>query len=90
MNLTNKQKDFIKLLSGFLSALLPFLAIMGISFEWFNEDSINAFIFLVGALIPFLGSLYATWMNTFYRGEIAFKHAEKKRIKQEENTKVGL
>lgn len=89
--MTEKQKELTKLLGGFLMALLSFLGILGLSFDWFTVDSINAFLILLGAFIPFAGSIRATWMNTYYGGEKAFKWAEDKKAKQEEeNKKVGL
>ena len=41
------KKDFTILLGGFLSALLLFLGTIGISFDWFTQQSIDAFVVLV-------------------------------------------
>ncbi|MDQ0412739.1 phage holin [Mesobacillus stamsii] len=59
------KKDITTLLGGFLTALLLFLGTIGISFEWFNQDSINAFVILVGAGAAFVINLYAVWKNTY-------------------------
>lgn len=58
-------KDILTLLGGFLSALLMFLGAIDISFDWFNETSINAFVILAGALSALIINLYAVWKNTF-------------------------
>jgi SPP1 family holin len=58
-------KDSITLLGGFLSALLLFLGAVGLSFEWFTQESINAFVVLVGAGAALVASWYAIWKNTY-------------------------
>ncbi|MGD6898591.1 phage holin [Bacillus infantis] len=58
-------KDAITLLGGALSALLLFFGTIGLSFEWFTQESINAFIVLVGAIVSLIISLYAIWKNTY-------------------------
>lgn len=88
--LTEKQKDLLKLVSGFLSALLAFLTILGFGFGWFTPATIDAFMLLLGAGIALGTSLYATWTNN-YTQKKAFERADEKRQKQEEeNKKVGL
>lgn len=59
------KKDITTLLGGFLTALLFFLSTVGIAFEWFNEESINAFVVLVSAAIALAVNLYAVWKNTY-------------------------
>ena len=59
------KKDIGTLLGGFLTALLLFLATIGISFEWFTQESINAFVVLVGALAALVINIYAVWKNTY-------------------------
>ncbi|MGM0776901.1 MAG: phage holin [Bacillota bacterium] len=58
-------KDIATLLGGFLTALLFFLSTVGIAFDWFTEESINAFVVLVSAAIAFSVNLYAVWKNTY-------------------------
>lgn len=58
-------KDLLTLLGGFLTALLMFFGTIGIAFEWFNQDSINAFVILVGALAALVINGIAVWKNTF-------------------------
>ncbi|MCK6203920.1 SPP1 phage holin family protein [Bacillus infantis] len=58
-------KDTITLLGGFLSALLLFLGTVGIQFDWFTQESIDAFVVLVGAAAAFAISMYAIWKNTY-------------------------
>jgi SPP1 family holin len=59
------KKDIVTLLGGFLTALLLFLGAVGISFDWFNQESINAFVVLVSALVALVINLYAVWKNTY-------------------------
>ncbi|MGY3718815.1 phage holin, partial [Sutcliffiella cohnii] len=59
------RKDVITLLGGFLTALLMFLGTVGISFDWFNEESINAFVLLISSLVALVVNLYAVWKNTY-------------------------
>lgn len=59
------KKDIVTLLGGFLTALLLFLGAIGISFDWFTQDSIDAFVVLVGAAIALVINLYAVWKNTY-------------------------
>lgn len=57
--------DLVKQFTGVLSALLPVLAILGISLEWFNEEFIeNLYLFLI-ALVPFAFNVYAIIKNHF-------------------------
>ncbi|MBO1515653.1 phage holin [Metabacillus bambusae] len=59
------KKDIATLLGGFLTALLMFFGTIGISFEWFTMDSINAFVILIGAFVALVINGYAVWKNTF-------------------------
>jgi len=71
-------KDIYTLLGGFLTALLFFLGTIGIKFDWFTVESINAFVVVVGALAALIINLYAVWKNT---------HVSKKAKKQKETLK---
>ena len=76
-------KDTLTLLGGFLSALLFFFSTIGISFNWFTEDSINAFIWVLSAFITLVVNLYAVYKNTYVL-------TKKARIQKEELKKNGL
>lgn len=58
-------KDIFTLLGGFLTALLMFFGTVGIAFEWFTQESINAFVVLVTAFCALAINAYAIWKNTF-------------------------
>ncbi len=58
------KKDIAMLLGGFLTALLFFLSTVGIAFEWFTEQSINAFVVLVSAFAALVVNVYVIWKNT--------------------------
>lgn len=58
-------KDIFTLLGGFLTALLFFFGTIGISFAWFTEASINAFVLVSAAFVALVINLYAIWKNTF-------------------------
>ncbi|WP_078434223.1 phage holin [Metabacillus halosaccharovorans] len=58
------KKDIATLLGGFLTALLMFFGTIGISFEWFTQESIDAFVVLVAATIALAINIYAVWKNT--------------------------
>lgn len=59
------KKDVATLIGGFLTALLLFLGTVGISFDWFTQDSIDAFVVLIGAAIALFINFYAIWKNTY-------------------------
>ncbi|MCV9886229.1 SPP1 phage holin family protein [Metabacillus halosaccharovorans] len=59
------KKDFFTLLGGFLTSLLLFFGTIGISFEWFTMDSINAFVVVISAFVALVINGYAVWKNTF-------------------------
>ena len=59
------KKDVFTLLGGFLTALLFFFGTVGIAFDWFTEESINAFVVLVSAGVALAVNLYAVWKNTY-------------------------
>jgi len=66
------KKDIVTLLGGFLSALLLFFGTIGLSFDWFTQESINAFVLVVGAAIALGWNLFAVWKNTYvsHKGQI--------------------
>lgn len=69
------KKDIATLIGGFLTALLLFLATVGISFDWFTQESIDAFVVLIGAVIALAVNFYAVWKNT-YTGKKAQQQKE--------------
>lgn len=58
-------KDLIKQIIGFLTALLPFAGIVGINFEWFNEQFINNLEVLLVSLLAVAYNIYAIWKNHY-------------------------
>lgn len=59
------KKDIFTLLGGFLSAVLFFLTTIGISFDWFTQESIDALVFMLAAFVALVINLYAIWKNTY-------------------------
>jgi Co/Zn/Cd efflux system component len=59
------KKDIFTLLGGFLTAVLLFLTAIGIKVDWFTQESIDAFVFMVAAFVALAINLYAVWKNTF-------------------------
>jgi len=57
-------KDIVTLLGGFLTALLFFFGTIGIKFDWFTEESINAFVLVLSAFVALVINLFAVWKNT--------------------------
>ncbi|MCY9018880.1 hypothetical protein MOF27_15785 [Priestia megaterium] len=51
-------KDFFTLLGGFLTALLFFFGTIGVSFDWFTTESINAFVIPVSAFTGLVAGLF--------------------------------
>ncbi|WP_273128110.1 PTS mannose transporter subunit IID [Bacillus weihaiensis] len=60
------KKDIFTLLGGFLTALLFFFGTIGISFDWFTTESINAFIIVGSAFVALVVNIYAVWKNTHF------------------------
>lgn len=58
------KKDVITLLGGFLTALLFFFGTIGVKFDWFTEESINAFVLVLSAFVALVVNVYAVWKNT--------------------------
>ncbi|CAM4013275.1 phage holin [Mesobacillus zeae] len=59
------KKDIFTLLGGFLSAVLLFLGSIGVTVEWFNQASIEAFVFMVSAGAALAINFYSIWKNTY-------------------------
>lgn len=61
----DKLKQYVALFGGWLSAVLLFLGTLNVSFEWFSQNSIDAFVVVLGASIPFIIVIYGIWKNTY-------------------------
>lgn len=68
--------------TGILSALLPVLAILGINFDWFNQEFIDNLGALLTAIALFVINAY-----TIYKNHYSGKHAQ---VQNEELKKKGL
>jgi hypothetical protein len=58
------KKDIFTLLGGFLTSVFLFLGTIGVSFDWFTQASIDAFVFMAAAAGSLVLNLYAVWKNT--------------------------
>jgi len=61
----DKIKQYIALFGGWLAAVLLFLGTLNIKFEWFNVDSINAFVVVLSASAPLILAVWGVWKNTY-------------------------
>jgi len=61
----DKITQMIALFGGWLAAVLLFLGTLNIKFEWFNVDSINAFVVVLTASAPLLLAGFGVWKNTY-------------------------
>lgn len=61
----DKISQYIALFGGWLSAVLLFLGTLNVKFEWFNQESIDAFVVVLIAAIPFFLIIYGVWKNTY-------------------------
>lgn len=61
----DKLKQYIGLFGGLLSAVLLFLGTLNVQFDWFNVDSIDAFIAVLIAAIPFILIIYGVYKNSY-------------------------
>jgi hypothetical protein len=71
------KKDLFTLLGGFLTSVFLFLGTIGVSFDWFTQTSIDAFVFMVATAGSLVINLYAVWKNTHVRNRLK-KNALKK------------
>lgn len=62
---TDKLKQYVALFGGLLSAVLLFLQTLEITFTWFTNDSIDAFVNSLLAAVPFVLVVYGVWKNTY-------------------------
>lgn len=75
----DKRKGTAILVSGFLFALMGFLATLNIEFGWLTEASINSFTILIVAAAQLIITLFATWKNTFTGKKAQKQNAELKK-----------
>ncbi|TYS87563.1 PTS mannose transporter subunit IID [Rossellomorea aquimaris] len=76
------KKDIFTLLGGFLTSVFLFLGTIGVSFDWFTQTSIDAFVFMAAAAGSLVLNLYAVWKNTHVRNRL-----KKNALKKQELTK---
>lgn len=69
-------KQYIALFGGWLSAILLFLGTLNIEFQWFTKETIDAFVIVLGASIPFVLVLYGVYKNTYKLSEKAKQQDE--------------
>ena len=78
-------KEILNQLQGMLSALLLFLGVIGMTFDWFNEEVINAFVILVGAIALFVNNIYRIYKNHYgfskkaKQEKVILEHAKEKK-----------
>ena len=74
--MNDKLKQYIGLLGGLLSAILLFLGTLNIKFDWFNTGSIDAFVAVLIAAIPFALLVYGVYKNTYVLSEKSKKQEQ--------------
>ena len=62
---SDKLKQHIALFGGLLSAILLFLQSLGVSFNWFTDESISAFVDVLIAAVPFVLVVYGVYKNSY-------------------------
>lgn len=65
MQIDDKVKSWVTLITGVLSSLLLFLGAINVKYDWFTTESISAFGVLLGALMLLGFNLYSVWKNTY-------------------------
>ncbi|AVO02296.1 phage holin [Staphylococcus simulans] len=61
----DKIKQFVGLIGGFLGALYLALQASGISAEWINPRTVDAWINVINTGLPLALVAYGVWKNTF-------------------------
>lgn len=79
----DKIKQYVALFGGWLSAVLLFLGTLGFAFDWFNQESIDALIVVLGASVPFVVAMYGVYKNSY-------RLSEKTKRQEDELKKKGL
>lgn len=80
---TDKAKQMVALIGGFLSSLVMFFGIIGFQLEWFNEVFVEGFVGVLLALIPLAFGMYGVYKNSFIM-------TEKAREQEDELIRKGL
>lgn len=62
---TDKLKQYIGLFGGLLGAILLFLQSLGVTFTWFTNDTIDAFVNAALSAVPFILVIYGVWKNNY-------------------------
>jgi 1,4-dihydroxy-2-naphthoate octaprenyltransferase len=74
------KKDLFTLLGGFLTSVFMFMGTVGVSFDWFTQASIDAFVFMVAAAGALAVNLYAVWKNTNVRDRLKENALKKQKL----------
>lgn len=80
---TDKIKQHIALFGGLLGAVLLFLQTLGVELPWFTQESIDSFVNVLIAAVPFVLVVYGVYKNTYLV-------TKKAREQEEELKKKGL
>lgn len=81
--MTDKLKQYIALFGGLLSAVLLFLGTLNVTLDWFNQDSIDAFVGVLIAAVPFIILIYGVYKNTYLV-------TKKAKLQEKELKRLGL
>ncbi|MFY0744759.1 phage holin [Solibacillus silvestris] len=61
----DKLKQHIAFFGGLLGAVLLFLQTLGVEFAWFTQQSIDSFVGVLVAAVPFVLVIYGVYKNTY-------------------------
>ena len=62
---TDKLKQIIAMVGGFLGAVLLFLQALGVQYEWFTQSTIDSFLGVLIAGVPLAMIFYGIYKNTY-------------------------
>lgn len=80
---TDKVKQFVALIGGFLGALYLALNASGISAEWINPQKVDLWVNVLNTGVPIALTFYGVYKNTFI-----IKHSSK--VQEEYLKEEGL
>ncbi|HWI47194.1 MAG TPA: phage holin [Rummeliibacillus sp.] len=80
----DKLKQCIALFGGMLSAILLFLQSIGVTSDWFTEESVNAFNQVLITAVPFVLVVYGVWKNSYI---VTTKAKEQEKLLKEKGLK---
>lgn len=63
--MTDKTKQLVAMIGGFAGALYLALQTSGITLQWFNPESIDAWLAVLNALIPLVFVAYGIYKNQY-------------------------